>query len=108
MRTIKRIIFSDQTSGETTTLTFNEFHEKFSVDENVFLEMLEYSLIEPVKQEPEVVYLDLEALHRMESALRLQEDLGINISGAALALELLDEISEMRSEVEVLRRHLQK
>ncbi len=34
---------------------------------------------------------------RADKALRLKQDLGVNLAGAALALELLDEIAELRA-----------
>ena len=38
-------------------------------------------------------------LIRADKALRLKRDLGVNLAGAALALELLDEISELRQKL---------
>ncbi len=36
------------------------------------------------------------ALQRARTAMRLQRDLGINLAGVALAMDLLDEIEELR------------
>lgn len=36
-------------------------------------------------------------LRRARVAVRLQRDLGVNIAGAALALQLLDELDELRA-----------
>lgn len=41
-------------------------------------------------------------LHRARIALRLESDLGVNLAGAALALDLLDELSALRARVERL------
>ena len=38
-------------------------------------------------------------LHRARVALRLEDDLGVNLAGAALALELLDELDMLRARV---------
>jgi len=35
-------------------------------------------------------------------ALRLQRDLGLNLAGAALALELLDEVEALRAQLRVM------
>jgi len=35
-------------------------------------------------------------LHRAKVAVRLQNDLGVNLAGVALALTLLDELAELR------------
>lgn len=36
------------------------------------------------------------AVQRIQTALRLQQDLHVNLAGAALALDLLDEIARLR------------
>jgi chaperone modulatory protein CbpM len=104
MRNIKQIIFSDVVVGETIQLTITEFHDKYDVEEALFLEMLEYGLFEPRKIEMETIYLDLDALRRIQSALRLQRDLGINLPGAALALDLMKELDELRAELAMLHK----
>lgn len=43
-------------------------------------------------------------LGRALSALRLERDLGINPAGAALAIELLDEMQQLRDRVRLLER----
>jgi chaperone modulatory protein CbpM len=39
------------------------------------------------------------SLQRARKALRLQQDLGVNAAGAALALELIDELDRLRTEM---------
>ena len=104
MNRIKQIIFSDVIVGETLELTITEFRDKYDVEENLFIEMLEYGLFEPRKIETETIYLDLLALHRIQTAIRLQRDLGINLPGAALALDLMDQLEELRKELEILHK----
>ncbi len=41
-------------------------------------------------------------LRRARRVMRLQRDLGVNLSGAALALELMDEIDALRAQLRVL------
>lgn len=41
-------------------------------------------------------------MQRALVALRLQEDLGVNLAGAALALQLLEELETLRSRLRVL------
>lgn len=43
---------------------------------------------------------------RARRALRLQHDLELNLAGAALALDLLEEIEQLRSRVRRLEQHL--
>jgi len=39
------------------------------------------------------------SFRRVRSAIRLQRDLGVNLAGAALALELLDRIAELERRI---------
>ena len=39
-------------------------------------------------------------VHRAQRALRLQRDLGVNLAGAALALELMDEVEQLRARLQ--------
>ena len=45
-------------------------------------------------------------LGRALSALRLERDLGVNPAGAALAIELLDEMQQLRDRVRLLEAML--
>jgi chaperone modulatory protein CbpM len=38
-------------------------------------------------------------IHRVRMAVRLQRDLGVNLAGAALALELLDEMDALKAQL---------
>lgn len=59
----------------------------------------------------EIIVSDLDgnkfSYHRLDitfKALRLQNDLELNIAGIALALQLIDEIDRQRQKIEKLRR----
>ncbi len=54
-------------------------------------------VLEPVGQGPHDWCFAGSALHRARLAARLTHDLEVNAAGVALALDLLDEIAELRS-----------
>ena len=54
------------------------------------------------QQPPERWHFTGVHLQRAQIALRLQDDLGLNPAGAALALELLDELKLLRARLEML------
>jgi chaperone modulatory protein CbpM len=61
--------------------------------------LVEHGAIEPVgKQGTEWMFAGL-AIIRVAKAKRLERDLGLNPPGVALALDLLDEIEELRSQL---------
>ena len=45
---------------------------------------------------------------RVQTVKRLQSDLGINLEGAALALDLLDEVKTLRQQIKALCRAIQE
>ena len=47
-------------------------------------------------------------IHRIRRTERLKRDLGVNIAGAALALELLDEIDELNRQLRRLKLNQRK
>jgi chaperone modulatory protein CbpM len=59
-------------------------------------------VVEPLGRNPACWRFRGISIRRVRCALRLERDLGVNVAGAALALDLLDEIEVMRSR---LRRY---
>jgi chaperone modulatory protein CbpM len=68
-----------------------------SVEE--ILTMVEYGVIEPLNFQTSHIRWEFNSssIVRINIATRLQRDLEVNLAGAALALELLDEIKTLRS-----------
>jgi chaperone modulatory protein CbpM len=106
MQQIKQIILSDVIVGESMMLTVTEFHHKYAIDETLFNELLEYDLIPFDDEESGNVFLDLRAVRRIQSALRLQRDLQVNMQGVAVILDLREELETVQSELDILRKHL--
>jgi len=73
--------------------------------ENI-IKMVERGIIDPI--DPSLSYTHWQfagtSLLRVQTALRLQRDLEVNLAGAVLALELLDEIKQLRQQVAYLQR----
>lgn len=78
---------------ETQMFTLLEVSEKLLIPEDLIIEMHGYGLFEFDEQKR---ILTSQAFHRIQKALRLHQDLEINLPGVVLALELLDELEELR------------
>jgi chaperone modulatory protein CbpM len=70
------------------------------------VEMIEYGVIEPSKgNKPATWQFSAYALKRTRVATRLQRDLRINLEGLGLALDLLEEVQELRRRVHFYEQH---
>lgn len=81
---------------ETVTLTLTELSGVCRVREEQIIELVEEGIIEPAIRHQGWVFPSTQ-LRRIGRAVRLQRDLEINAAGVALALDLLDEIEELRA-----------
>lgn len=66
--------------------------------EEVF-RLVEYGVVEPMGREPAHWRFRGICIRRVRCAQRLEQDLGVNTAGAALALDLLEEIELLRSQL---------
>lgn len=89
---------------EGTTLTLAEVCRSCGVPAETIIAMVEEGLIATVQESP--WRFPAPELRRIQTALRLQRDLELNLAGAALALKLLEELRATRARVERLERLL--
>ncbi len=61
------------------------------------IELVEEGVVEPIGREPASWQFRAVSVRRVHCAQRLEQDLGINAAGAALALDLLDELRTLRA-----------
>lgn len=90
---------------ESYSISFKEVCQKYSIPKELLIEMVEQGLVNSQSHEIENSRLNPQDLRRIESAFRLHRDLGINLPGVALALDLLEEMEHLRNELEILRKH---
>ena len=64
------------------------------------IELVEEGVIEPLGRNSAQWRFRGTSVHRVRCAVQLHSDLGINWSGAALALDLLEEIDSLRTRLE--------
>ncbi len=60
------------------------------------IELVDEGLLEPEGSSTPDWRFDSKALKRLQKTIHLQRDLRVNLAGAALALDLLDEVEELR------------
>jgi chaperone modulatory protein CbpM len=87
---------------EQSELTLSEVGRACAVRVERIVEMVDEGVLTPQGREPHRWRFSGIHLRRASVALRLQRDLGINLAGAALALQLLEELDALRARLRVL------
>lgn len=93
------LIISGTVLDETMRLTLFELCEFAKVSPERVIEMVEEGVLEPQGASVYNWVFDTRALKRLQIAIRLQQDLGVNLSGSALVLDLLEEMETLRQQV---------
>lgn len=85
---------------EQSELSLNELSRACSSSAEWIIALVEEGALEPaanIAQQQQTQWrFSGSSLQRARTAMRLQRDLGINLAGVALAMDLLDEIEELR------------
>lgn len=89
--------------GEGDWLAATEICQLCRLDLAVVLELAEFGVVAPRATAGDW-QLPATSLPRLRIAARLMRDLGVNVSGAALALELLEAQRELERRIRALER----
>ncbi len=88
---------SEEPAAELTLLEVSRF---CAVQTGFVIEMIEEGALAPLGGSvPESWRFSAVQTHLVMVAARLQRDLGVNLAGAALALQLLDEMETLRAQI---------
>lgn len=82
---------------EQEALSLGELCRVCRVPAEVVIEMVEHGLVDPLGRDPARWRFSGVSVQRIRCAQRLRRDLGVNLAGAALAVDLLDELERLRS-----------
>ena len=93
-------ILSGQIIEDETRVTLRQLCDVCAVRAEYIIELVNEGFIEPSGVEKSHWCFSGVSIRRVQRAKRLQRDLGVNLAGAALALELLDEIEQLRARLE--------
>lgn len=94
------ISVSGQVFDEDLQISLVEFCQICQINSTEVIEMVQEGVLEPVSG---VSYQEWHfnniAVNRLRTAKRLQQDLQINLPGIALALDLLQELEQLRKQL---------
>jgi len=88
---------------ETAVLTVRDLSRMCAVEERHIVEYVEEGVLHVVALDAAEWHFSGAALRRARRALRLERDLELNLAGLALALDLMDELEQLRSELRARR-----
>ncbi|MFH1215155.1 MAG: chaperone modulator CbpM [Pseudomonadota bacterium] len=81
---------------DETQLSFYELCSICDISAETIMDMVEEGLIEPDGREPMEWRFRSYEIRRVQVAMRLQQDLRVNLPGAAVIVDLLEELEELR------------
>jgi chaperone modulatory protein CbpM len=97
------VIIADYT--EQTSLTLDELCDICRLTGSELQVFIEYDIVQPNGQKPEEWLFDLMQLQRIQTAMRLQRDLELNLAGVVVVLDLLQQMEQLQSRLLLLERH---
>lgn len=95
----KKTVVSGAIFDETSEITVVELCEVCAVDEQTIEELITEGILEPLGDDGKKARLPYSSVRRTRTVVRLQRDLGVNLAGAALAIELLERIDSLRAQL---------
>ena len=90
---------------EQTTFTLVELCRSCAVEAEFIEAMVEQGILEPTGRRGSHWCFPASSLRRTRVTLHLQRDLGVNLAGAALALDLLERIEELNARMRAMGEH---
>lgn len=88
------------------SLELEELCEGARLPRETLLEIVEVGIVEPLERRGDTWLFSVESLTLVRRAVRLQREFEVDWPGTALALRLLDEVEQLRSENARLRQRL--
>ena len=82
---------------EQSEITLADICRACATDDGMIIEMVEEGVLSPAGHAPTQWRFSGLQLQHAKVAVRLQRDLGVNLQGAALALQLLEEMDLLRA-----------
>lgn len=84
---------------DQTELTLGDICRACAAEEPLIVEMVDEGVLIPSGAAPAQWRFTGIHIHRARTALTLQRDLGVNLPGAALAIQLIEELESLRAQL---------
>ena len=88
-------ILSGPVLDQNDVVTLADLCRSCTVETETITTLVAEGILDPLGGEVEQWQFTVASLRRVKTVIHLQRDLGVNLAGAALALDLLDRIAEL-------------
>jgi chaperone modulatory protein CbpM len=100
----ERTTVRGQLVEEETLISLDELCRHCTIETEEVVTLVREGILDPADEAPDWQraghwQFHISSVRRVRTVVRLQRDLGVNLSGAALALELLDRIEELQRQL---------
>jgi chaperone modulatory protein CbpM len=95
-------ILIGQVLEDSDVITLDDLCRSCTVETETVTLLVSEGILEPVGGDIEHWQFSIASLRRVKTVIHLQRDLGVNLAGAALALELLDQVAELKRALEAV------
>lgn len=89
-----------QVIEEEATFSLDQLCTVCAVSEDEVVSLVEEGVLDPSGREPLRWRFEAVSIRRVRRAHRLRRDLGVNLAGVALALELIEELEALRARLQ--------
>jgi chaperone modulatory protein CbpM len=102
---IKKYEFDGVIVEEEMELSLDDLCRACAVNTEWIIMLVNEGVLDPLNASTDQWRFDGTSLRRVRTVRRLQQDLDVNLAGAALALELLEELEALRERLAALETH---
>jgi len=88
-------VLTGQVLEDHDLVTITDLCRSCTIEIETVTLLVEEGILDPVGADVAHWQFSVTSLRRVKTVIHLQRDLGVNLAGAALALELLDRIAEL-------------
>jgi chaperone modulatory protein CbpM len=96
-------IYQGPLLDEHSTLTLAELSRGCAMHAEWVMELVDEGILDPSGKGPADWQFSGDSLPRARLVARLQQDLGVNLPGAALAMDLLERIEKLQARLQTLQ-----
>ena len=89
------IILTGEVLEESDLVSLAELCRSCTVETQTITTLVTEGILDPAGEDVEHWRFTIGSLRRVKTVIHLQRDLGVNLAGAALAMDLLDRIAEL-------------